>query len=219
MLFTTICSRTDSQSCNPRGPTAVIHSVAFTILVSGSIFPQQEDNSNSTHSLIEVHGVEFGMNEQQVVERMNNRFKDPPVNEIMSKNYTVIEFRGVKSEKIQSNKLRFFLAPERGVFQIDEVYVLRWDLQRPDRDNLEDHRQRLNQLLRKLRKEYGREALLETTDLESRFRQEDFVTASWTFADNRWVHLIYEPQDWSIFREMNKIIVSYRDASTDPRSR
>lgn len=220
MFLTTICSHIDDQSHNPRLSSAVIRLITFAILSSSLVFPrQQEDSPNSTHSLTGVHGIEFGMNKQQIVQRMNDRFKDLSTVEITRENYIIMEFQGVKSEKVRSVDLRFFLVPENGLFQIDEVYILRWDLQRPDRDNLEIHRRVLDQLLVRLRKEHGKEALLEETDLASRFRQEDFVTATWSFPDDRWIHVIYEPQDWSVFPEMNKILVSYRHASADPRLR
>ncbi len=220
MFLTTIYNHTNSQSRNPRAPSAVIRLITFAILVSGSIFPQQQEGSSDfIHSLTGVHGVEFGMNRQQVMERINKRFENPPAYEISRQGYTLVEFSGLKSVKIKSSKLRFFLTPERGVFQIDEVYILRWDLQKSDSDNLDNHRRWLNLLLRKLRQEYGKEEFLETTDLASRFRQEDFVTATWSFPDDRWIHIIYEPQDWSVFPEMNKILVSYRYASADPRPR
>ena len=75
----------------------------------------------------------------------------------------------------------------------------------------------MESVLSRLRSNYGEEDLLEETVLnnqESKFRH---VTASWKFADKKWIHVIYEPQDWTLYPELIKIIIIYRSSILDPR--
>ena len=165
-----------------------------------------------------TEGVSFGMSQKEVIQSIIDGRHFKPGKRLGRPEYTVLEFNRREKRSYPLDGIRVFVHPEDGVFWIEEEIDLRWNLQRPARDNREDHQMQLTRVLGKLRNRYGREELYEETDPGSRFAKDDFVTATWSFPDHRWVHVIYEPQDWGIHPEMNKILVIYRDSGRDPRS-
>lgn len=160
-----------------------------------------------------VHGITFGMNQEEIMAVLSD-FK-PTLSTMDS--IVIIEYRKILGKKERVDKLRIFLAPRKGVFWIEEQYYLKWDLQKEDIYNLENHRRKLQRITGLLRSKFGKEDLTEPTDLKAKYREYDFASATWQFPENHWVHLIFEPQDWSIYPELNKILVIYRDSIRDPR--
>jgi hypothetical protein len=126
------------------------------------------------------------------------------------------KFGGGEREN-QVNQLRVFVSPKKGLFAVEEEIYLRWDHQQKESENLESHRRALDTALIRLRKKYGREALLEETPIGERHGRFQHVSATWQFAEGSWIHLIYEPQDWALYPELVKIVVVYRSAKLDPR--
>lgn len=168
-------------------------------------------------SLDGAHGIAFGMAQEQVIEIMGTRYKLKPAEGFLRDEFDVLVFKKVPQSSVDG--LRVFINPRSGVFWIEEEVLLRWNLQKDDQDNLENHTRSLHRVLGQLKRRYGKEALSERTDITSRFLKNDFVKATWLFKENRWIHVIYEPQDWEITPEINKVIVIYHDPSLDPRSR
>ncbi|MBH31068.1 MAG: hypothetical protein CMG71_03645 [Candidatus Marinimicrobia bacterium] len=114
-------------------------------------------------------------------------------------------------------QIRAFLSWEKGLFAVEEEIFLKWNHQLEEGENLESHKLTMDTVLAHLRDKYGREALLEETPFGKRYGRFQHVTATWQFADKRWIHLIYEPQDWALYPELVKIVVIYRSESIDPR--
>ena len=75
----------------------------------------------------------------------------------------------------------------------------------------------MKSVMSRLQKKYGKEDLFENTIFGNRESEFRHVSASWRFADKKWIHLIYEPQDWTLYPELIKIIIIYRSSSLDPR--
>ena len=139
--------------------------------------------------------------------------------DVQRKNYQILSVKSVNiSDGRCIDQLRIFSGKERGVFAIEEEIFLKWDHQQPDNDNIEAHRTSLKEILNRLRDRYGPENLQEKTEIGVRYRKTNFVSSSWKFANNRWIHAMYEPQDWELFPEMVKIVIVYRDADLDPRA-
>ena len=191
--------------------------VTFMLLLLpiGQMFPHDIPDTVKGNTLSGAYGVHFGMSQDDVLQTMRDQYNLEPDRKFSTDNYIILEFEKVPGSRI--HRLRIFIHPQNGVFVIEEEIKIRWDLQQADRDNLEHHQKRLNGVLKRLRRQYGEEVFLEETDLDSRFAKDDFVTTTWSFAKNRWIHVIYEPQDWELYPELNKIIVIYRDSDRDPR--
>ncbi|MEE2876768.1 MAG: hypothetical protein VX822_03205 [Candidatus Neomarinimicrobiota bacterium] len=119
--------------------------------------------------------------------------------------------------KNRVNQLRAFVSAQKGLFSVEEETFLKWDHQQPESENLEVHRRVLESVLTHLRQQYGDEDLLEETPVGERHGRFQHVTATWQFPDERWIHLIYEPQDWSLYPELVKVVVIYRSSVLDPR--
>ena len=138
--------------------------------------------------------------------------------DIQRKDYQILSVKSVNiNDGRRIDQLRIFFGKERGVFAIEEEIFLKWDHQQPDNDNMKAHRTSLEEILNRLRDRYGPENFQEKTEIGVRYRNTNFVSSSWKFANNRWIHVMYEPQDWELFPEMVKIVIIYRDAGLDPR--
>lgn len=162
-----------------------------------------------------AYGLRFGMAQEEVIQTLMDRYRLKPSEKLSRNDHVVLEFGRLPRREV--SRLRVFVHPEKGVFWIEEEILLRWDLQRGDQDNLEYHERRLERVLNRLRQEYGVETILEETHLGGPYSTNNFATATWSFADSRWIHVIYEPQDWELYPEMFKIVVIYRDSNLDPR--
>ena len=175
-------------------------------------------HSQGQRSLEEIYSLKFGMNQKEVSAAVAT-MSDSIAIDVKRKDYQILS---VKSVNINDGRnivdhLRIFSGKERGVFAIEEEIFFKWDHQQPDNDNMETHRTSLEEILNRLRDRYGSENLQEETEIGVRYRKTNFVSSSWKFANNRWIHVMYEPQDWELFPEMVKIVIVYRDADLDPR--
>ncbi|MEE9166799.1 MAG: hypothetical protein V3U24_04970 [Candidatus Neomarinimicrobiota bacterium] len=195
-----------------------METLLFVLLLFPPSWQTVESGTLTTETaqlLVGAYGIHFGTAQEDVIQSLSDEHDVQSVQKISREVYTVLEFPDFPLSGI--SKLRVFVHPEEGVFWIEEEIGLRWDLQRRDQDNLEYHQRRLEEILGRLSREYGNEVVHEDTNLGGRFEKNDFVRATWTFPENRWIHVIYEPQDWELFPERNKILVIYRDSSRDPR--
>jgi len=174
-------------------------------------------HSQGLRSLEEIYSLKFGMNRDEVVAAVES-MSDSAVTEVERKGYLIFSTRNAKVDKNRNtDQLRLFIGNESGLFAVEEEIFLRWDHQRPDSENMEAHRISLEEILNRLKNKYGPQNLLEETEIGVRYRKTNFVSSSWKFANNRWVHVMYEPQDWELFPEMMKIVIIYRDAGLDTR--
>ena len=174
-------------------------------------------HSQGQRSLEEIYSLKFGMNRDEVVAAVES-MSDSAVTEVERKGYLIFSTRNAKVDKNRNtDQLRLFIGNESGLFAVEEEIFLRWDHQRPDSENMEAHRISLEEILNRLKNKYGPQNLLEETEIGVRYRKTNFVSSSWKFANNRWVHVMYEPQDWELFPEMMKIVIIYRDAGLDTR--
>ena len=174
-------------------------------------------HSQGLRSLEEIYSLKFGMNRDEVV-AAGESMSDSAVTEVERKGYLIFSTRNAKVDKNRNtDQLRLFIGNESGLFAVEEEIFLRWDHQRPDSENMEAHRISLEEILNRLKNKYGPQNLLEETEIGVRYRKTNFVSSSWKFANNRWVHVMYEPQDWELFPEMMKIVIIYRDAGLDTR--
>jgi len=190
-------------------------SLMLFLLPLGQILPTDTSTAVEMNTLVGAYGVHFGMDQQKVVQTIKDQYKLKPDRKVSREDYIILEFGKIPRKLI--HQLRVFIHSKNGVFAIEEEIKLRWNLQQTDLDNLENHQKRLDRILSQLRSQFGNEVFLEDVDLRSRFKKDDFVTATWSFAENHWIHVIYEPQDWELFPEINKIIIIYRDSNRDPR--
>ena len=170
-------------------------------------------------SLEEIYSLKFGMNRNEVAAAVAS-MSDSTAIDVERTDYQILSVKSVNFNDGRNiiDQLRIFSGKERGVFAIEEEIFFKWDHQQPDNDNMEAHRTSLEEILNRLRDRYGPENLQEETEIGVRYRKTNFVSSSWKFANNRWVHVMYEPQDWELFPEMVKIVIIYRDAGLDPRS-
>ena len=174
-------------------------------------------HSQGLRSLEEIYSLKFGMNRDEVAAAVES-MSDSAVTEVERKGYLIFSTRNAKVDKNRhTDQLRLFIGNESGLFAVEEEIFLRWDHQRPDSENMEAHRISLEEILNRLKNKYGPQNLLEETEIGVRYRKTNFVSSSWKFANNRWVHVMYEPQDWELFPEMMKIVIIYRDAGLDTR--
>ncbi len=157
--------------------------------------------------------IDFGMNSKDVIAS----YPDLKPQVEKRDNLTILEFQEVPRKKRLIDKLRIFFVNSEGVFWIEEQFFLKWDLQKENITNLENHQRVFQKIMGQLRKKYGQENLAEPAEFDQRVVEYDFVTAVWQFENNRWIHVIFEPQDWTVYPEINKIIVIYRDSELDPR--
>ena len=175
-------------------------------------------HSQGQRSLEEIYSLKFGMNQKEVSAAVAT-MSDSIAIDVKRKNYQILSVKSVNINDGRNiiDQLRIFSGKERGVFAIEEELFFKWDHQQPDNDNMEAHRTSLEEILNRLRDRYGSENLQEETEIGVRYRKTNFVSSSWKFANNRWIHVMYEPQDWELFPEMVKIVIVYRDADLDPR--
>ena len=173
--------------------------------------------SQGQRSLEEIFSLKFGMDRNEVAAAVAS-MSDSIAIDIQRKDYQILSVKSVNiNDGRRIDQLRIFFGKERGVFAIEEEIFLKWDHQQPDNDNMKAHRTSLEEILNRLKDRYGPENFQEKTEIGVRYRNTNFVSSSWKFANNRWIHLMYEPQDWELFPEMVKIVVIYRDAGLDPR--
>lgn len=205
------------------GSMKIIQGILFPAFLPFSLLPGLaapgvgDPSQREERTLDGVHGVRFGMELTEVVESIAREYGVRPSRRIEEATGTRLEYDNLKTPRGRVARLRLLVHPVRGLFWVDEEHILRWNLQLPDRDNLESHGRALAALLGDLRSRYGPERFRGKPELSQRFRPDDFVTASWRFPGDRWIHVIYEPQDWSLFPEVNTLVVIYRDSSRDPR--
>ena len=175
-------------------------------------------HSQGQRSLEEIYSLKFGMNQKEVSAAVAT-MSDSIAIDVKRKDYQILSVKSVNINDGRNiiDQLRIFSGKERGVFAIEEELFFKWDHQQPDNDNMEAHRTSLEEILNRLRDRYGSENLQEETEIGVRYRKTNFVSSSWKFANNRWIHVMYEPQDWELFPEMVKIVIIYRDADLDPR--
>ena len=175
-------------------------------------------HSQGQRSLEEIYSLKFGMNRNEVAASVAT-MSDSTAIYVERKDYQILSVKSVNFNDGRNiiDQLRIFSGKERGVFAIEEEIFFKWDHQQPDNDNMEAHRTSLEEILNRLRDRYGPENLQEETEIGVRYRKTNFVSSSWKFANNRWIHVMYEPQDWELFPEMVKIVIVYRDADLDPR--
>ena len=157
--------------------------------------------------------INFGMNHKDVIAL----FPDLKPLIIKRDDISILEFKDVPRKKGRIDKLRIFFSNLDRVFWIEEQFYLKWDLQKENITNLENHQREFKRIMVQLRNKYGQENLTEQTEFDKRNRKYDFVTAVWQSENNHWIHVIFEPQDWTVYPELNKIIVIYRDSELDPR--
>ena len=176
-------------------------------------------HSQGQRSLEEIYSLKFGMNRDEVSAAVAT-MSDSTAIDVERKDYQILSVKSVNINDGRNiiDQLRIFSGKERGVFAIEEEIFFKWDHQQPDNDNMEAHRTSLEEILNRLRDRYGPENLQEETEIGVRYRKTNFVSSSWKFANNRWIHVMYEPQDWELFPEMVKIVIVYRDADLDPRT-
>ena len=169
-------------------------------------------------SLEEIYSLKFGMNRNEVAASVAT-MSDSTAIDVERTDYQILSVKSVNFNDGRNiiDQLRIFSGKKRGVFAIEEEIFFKWDHQQPDNDNMEAHRTSLEEILNRLRDRYGPENLQEETEIGVRYRKTNFVSSSWKFANNRWIHVMYEPQDWELFPEMVKIVIVYRDADLDPR--
>jgi|TARA_B100000315_G_scaffold260595_1_gene323288 hypothetical protein len=189
-----------------------IYSFYLTLVIPLLITPLFSQQSE-LHS---AYNIPFGSSEELVIQKMAKTFQVEPSITYNRDNYNVLEFYNVKDDYGKINKLRFFVSEPTGVFRIESEFFLRWYLQIPDADNLENHQHFIETVLYNLRKQYGTESIYEPPNITRKFELNDYVTATWQFKNNRWLHLIYETQDWTIWPELSKIIIIYRDSNFSP---
>ena len=175
-------------------------------------------HSQGQRSLEEIYSLKFGMNRNEVAASVAT-MSDSTAIDVERTDYQILSVKSVNINDGRNiiDQLRIFSGKERGVFAIEEEIFLKWDHQQPDNDNMEAHRTSLEEILNRLRDRYGLENLQEETEIGMRYRKTNFVSSSWKFINNRWIHVMYEPQDWELFPEMVKIVIIYRDAGLDPR--
>ena len=198
---------------NPCGPTHVLRLLLILLL---TIFSLQ---AQGLTALGLPHSLQFGMGRPDVQAIMEGA-GDSAVTVTVRDDYQILstKFGGGEREN-QVNQLRVFVSPKKGLFAVEEEIYLRWDHQQKESENLESHRRALDTALIRLRKKYGREALLEETPIGERHGRFQHVSATWQFAEGSWIHLIYEPQDWALYPELVKIVVVYRSAKLGRVSR
>ena len=175
-------------------------------------------HSQGQRSLEEIYSLKFGMNRNEVAASVAT-MSDSTAIDVERTDYQILSVKSVNFNDGRNiiDQLRIFSGKERGVFAIEDEIFFKWDHQQPDNDNMEAHRTSLEEILNRLRDRYGPENLQEETEIGVRYRKTNFVSSSWKFANNRWIHVMYEPQDWELFPEMMKIVIVYRDGDLDPR--
>ena len=175
-------------------------------------------HSQGQRSLEEIYSLKFGMNRNEVAASVAT-MSDSTAIDVERTDYQILSVKSVNFNDGRNiiDQLRIFSGKKRGVFAIEEEIFFKWDHQQPGNDNMEAHRTSLEEILNRLRDRYGPENLQEETEIGVRYRKTNFVSSSWKFANNRWIHVMYEPQDWELFPEMVKIVIVYRDADLDPR--
>jgi hypothetical protein len=132
--------------------------------------------------------------------------------------YQILTMKIAKEKRTdRPSQIRVFVSRKKGLYAVEEEIFLKWNHQLKEARNLESHRRAMDTVLIRLREKYGREALLEETPFGKQYGRFQHVTATWQFAYNKWIHLIYEPQDWALYPELVKIVVIYRSESIDPR--
>ncbi|MCH8068490.1 MAG: hypothetical protein IID16_04335 [Candidatus Marinimicrobia bacterium] len=178
---------------------------------AGGLFPDNKQD------LEVIWGISFGSTEEEVIKTLQTDHNEIPNRMYQQNGYRILEYRNWGKKMGSFDKLRIMIHPSEGVFSVEEEIYLIWDLQKQDEENKERHLKEFNLIIKRLRKLYGREVFLEEPNISRAEKFSDFVSASWFLKDQRWIHLMYEPQDWNIFPELMKIVIIYRDSNRDKR--
>lgn len=176
-------------------------------------------NSSMLHSqelrkLETVHSLKFGMKESEVISQIK-KLTDNDISTTERNLYSVLRIS--LKDNSNFNQLRAFLSQTRGLFAIEQELFIYWNHQIDNQENHEALKDTIGSVMNRLQKKHGKEDLFEDIIFGNRKSEFRHVSASWRFADDKWIHLIYEPQDWSLYPELMKIVVVYRNSSLDPR--
>ena len=183
----------------------------FLLLCVSILFPDNKQD------LEVIWVVSFGSTEEEVIKTLQTDHNEIPNRMYQQNGYRILEYRNWGKKMGSFDKLRIMIHPSEGVFSVEEEIYLIWDLQKQDEENKEKHLKEFNLIIKRLRKLYGREVFLEEPNISRAEKFSDFVSASWFLKDQRWIHLMYEPQDWNIFPELMKIVIIYRNSNRDKR--
>ena len=171
-------------------------------------------HSQELRKLESIHSLKFGMKKSEIISQIK-KLTDSKISTTERNLHSVLSIS--MEDNSNFNQLRTFLSKDGGLFAIEEEIFIRWNHQIEDRENLLANKNAMESVLSRLRSNYGEEDLLEETVLNNRESKFRHATASWKFADKRWIHVIYEPQDWTLYPELIKIIIIYRSSILDPR--
>lgn len=189
----------------------------FPLLYISILFPDSKQDLSAGSFGETIWGISFGANEEEVIKTFQTDHNEIPNRMYQQNGYRILEYRNWGMKMGSFDKLRIMIHPSEGVFSVEEEIYLIWDLQKKDEENKERHLKEFNLIIKRLRKLYGREVFLEEPNISRSEKFSDFVSASWLFDDHRWIHLMYEPQDWNVFPELMKIVIIYRDSNRDKR--
>ncbi len=170
--------------------------------------------SQDLQKLEPIHSLKFGMKESEVISQIKKLTKTA-ISTTERDSYKILKIS--LKENPNFNELRVFLSKDKGLFAIEEQIFFKWDHQIDDEKNLTENKNIMESVINLLRSKYGKENLLEETILDNRESNFRYVTASWKFANKEWAHVIYEPQDWTLYPEKIKIIILFRNSILDPR--
>ena len=171
-------------------------------------------HSQELRKLESIHSLKFGMKKSEIISQIK-KLTDSKISTTERNLHSVLSIS--MKDNSNFNQLRTFLSKDGGLFAIEEEIFIRWNHQIEDGENLLANKKAMESVLSRLRSNYGEEDLLEETVLNNRESKFRHATASWKFADKRWIHVIYEPQDWTLYPELIKIIIIYRSSILDPR--
>lgn len=170
--------------------------------------------SQELRKLEPIHSLKFGMKKSEVISQIK-KLTDSKISTTDRNLHSVLSIS--LKDNSNFNQLRAFLSKDGGLFAIEEEIFIRWNHQIDDEKNILANKNAMESVMSRLRSNYGEEDLLEETVLNNRESEFRHVTASWKFANKKWVHVIYEPQDWTLYPELIKIIIIYRSSNLDPR--
>ncbi|MCH8011256.1 MAG: hypothetical protein IIA61_04795 [Candidatus Marinimicrobia bacterium] len=192
-------------------PNRSLTYLLFPLVCISILFPDNKQD------LEVIWGISFGSSEEEVIKTFQTDHNEIPNRMYQQNGYRILEYRNWGKKMCSFDKLRIMIHPSEGVFSVEEEIYLIWNLQKKDEENKERHLKEFNLIIKRLRKLYGREVFLEKPIISRAEKFSDFVSASWFFKDQRWIHLMYEPQDWNVFPELMKIVIIYRDSNRDKR--
>ena len=170
--------------------------------------------SQELRKLEPIHSLKFGMKKSEVISQIK-KLTDSKISTTERNLHSVLSIS--LKDNSNFNQLRAFLSKDGGLFAIEEEIFIRWNHQIDDEKNIIANKNSMESVMSRLRSNYGEEDLLEETVLNNRESEFRHVTASLKFANKKWVHVIYEPQDWTLYPELIKIIIIYRSSNLDPR--